>query len=58
MLLKGKLTYTSIAVAALAAVGIQVTGAERETLYGAGLVLAEAAGIVGAIYGRWRANRA
>lgn len=56
-MLKGKLTYTSLAVMVLASAGLSVTVGEIDALYAFGLHAAEVVGLIGAIYGRWRANR-
>ena len=56
-MLKGKLTYTGVAVAALGSVGLHVTASELSTIQGAAFALLEAAGVLVAVYGRWRAGR-
>ena len=56
-MLRGKLTYTGLAITLLASVGVKISPAEADAIRIAVLHGAEAAGVVVAAYGRWRATR-
>lgn len=56
-MLKGKLTYTAIAVAALSSFGLVVTENEIASAYSFALQALEFVSLIVAVYGRWRATR-